>query len=529
MKEMKDSCSLLLHTLFLAILVAIASACSDSTSSSTNTDTLSELPSRDPQHACDSLVGTSIANAVINSTELIGHPEYCRVQATIPPMLNFVVRLPTEWNRRLLFTGGGLLNGVILPPERAVFFNQGLSESGYVIVATDSGHQGKPLDASWALDDEEAIENFGFKATHAVLLAAEAIVEESYGTTATWSYFIGQSGGGREGLMEAQRYPEDFDGIVALEPGVHTIAMVFYYNKLLKQIFVSPDNFLSTNDVSLVATAVMDTCDSLDGLEDGIISNLSACQFDPSNLLCVDNSDVDCLTEGQLASVNIIHSRLELGIELANGVRSFPGSPLGAEDGPGGWSTWIFGNSFEAPSSVAFTFQDQFVKNFVTKNPEFNSLLFDPNDYLKELQSLSSQLDATDPDLSDFSSRGGKLILWHGLADYAITANATIEYYEQVVSTAGGIEKANEFIRFYTSPGVDHFNTGVGPGYTNFMTAIQDWVERGIAPNNLVSYKLDPVSQEVVLSRPLCLYPDYPRYKGLGDTAAADSFDCVAP
>jgi pimeloyl-ACP methyl ester carboxylesterase len=481
-----------------------------------------------PELACADLIGESIGNADIGDAMITGDPEYCRVSARIPPKLNFEVRLPTQWNGKALFVGGAVFNGVILTPEQSISFNPGLSESGYAIIATDSGHQSATfLDAAWALDDPEALENYGFLATHSVLESARLIIEERYGTPPSRSYMIGQSEGGRSGLVAAQRFPDDFDGIVSLEPATNIVAMGMSFNRTMKQIFGAPGGHLSAVEIATVANAIRDACDSLDGITDGIVSNVAACDFDASELRCREGQQEDCLTDEQVASVRALHSDFELDFELARASRVGYGYAVGGEDSPGSWGTWIFGQSPAQPG-LLFTVQDQVLKYMVTKDLTLDSLQFDPNDYRDELIALSEILDATDPDLSEFASEGGKLILWHGLSDYALSPYNTIRYYEEVVETAGGEAQASEFIRFYTSPGVNHTNSGSGPGITDFLAALEAWVEEGTSPGDLVSVKLDQAGNPV-LSRPLCRYPSYPHYDGSGDPAAASSFVCTAP
>jgi feruloyl esterase len=188
---------------------------------------------------------------------------------------------------------------------------------------------------------------------------------------------------------------------------------------------------------------------------------------------------------------------------------------------------WLTGFTPDNRSALLFTLQEQFIKYFVAKDPEYDSLQFSPAAASAELSELSALLDATDADLSAFAARGGKVILWHGLADYAISAYGTVAYYERVVQAAGGQDRADEFVRFYTSPGVDHTGTGLGPPLIDLLSALDAWVEDGIPPGDLIAYR---VEQEVQIPfRPLCRYPRYPRYQGSGDPRSAASFACVAP
>jgi Tannase and feruloyl esterase len=509
---------------------ATATASPTSSASPTPTPSPSATSTRtpiDPQLACDSLAGRSIGGAEIRSAALAAatdhYPEYCRVSGTIAPQLNFELRLPTAWNGRALFTGGGGLDGIILPPE-LIFFNPSIAFEGYVTIATDSGHAGSPNDGVWALGDPLALENFAYLSTHSVLGAARQIVQERYGERPRRSYFIGESTGGREGLIAAQRWPDDFDGIVALEPVYDMSALILAGNRVAQQVFRSPGTYLSAAKVGALARATLAACDDLDGIADGIISHLAACHFDPAVLRCAGPENGDCLTDEQIDTVNTVHSALELSFTLANGIQSYPGWPVGHEDGSGGWATWVTGSSPSPTSSLGFNLSDQTLRYLVVGNPALDTLELAPATYAQELGAFSALVDATNADLAAFAARGGKLILWHGLADYGVSAYSTIRYYERVVATLGG-EAVDDFLRFYTSPGVDHLNGGPGAGTADYLGALVAWVEEGTAPGDLVAHK---VAGET-LSRPLCRYPAYPQYNGKGDPASSASFHCALP
>ena len=505
------------------------------TATATPTPTGSPLS---PHAACAALNDRTIGGAVIQSATLIAtsgvYPEYCKVLGTIAPHLNFEVRLPTRWSGRALYVGGGGLDGYI-PSPQGLLFNPDIADVGYVTIGSDSGHQGSFGDGSWALDDPQAVENLAYLATHSVLGAAQAITAARYGRPADRTYWFGSSQGGREGLIAAQRWPNDFDGIAALEPVYDLTALTLAMNRVAQQVFATPNGRLSSGQIDTLAQAVLDACDGLDGLADGIISNVGACRFDPSTLHCTGTeSDPDqCLGDAQIDTVNVVHGELTLDFPLAHDIRSYPGWPTGHEyASPGtlsGWQYWVTGASSDPSTSVGFSLSDQILRFLIAHDAQLDTLHFSPAAHAAELTAFSQLIDATDPDLTAFAAHGGKLILWHGLADYAVSARSTMRYYDRVVAALGR-EAADRFIRFYTSPGVGHLNDGPGAGTADFLGALIAWVETGAAPGDLIAVKTNPrAGRPPLFTRPLCRYPTYPRYAGTGDPNDASSFTCAEP
>jgi feruloyl esterase len=451
---------------------------------------------------------------------------YCKLSAIIDPALRFELRLPIAWNRKVLFLGGSGYDGVIPAPD-VLRPGPGVVTVGYATIATDSGHIGGPFDGSFALDPD-ALVDFAYLARHRVLEAAREIMVTHYAESIRRTYFEGGSSGGREALIEAQRWPDSFDGVIARAPALDFTAVMLNANRIVQRAYGSADAWLPLAAVQTLSNAVLAACDELDGLADGIVGNVAACHFDPSVLRCADGTSTDCLTDAQVETANTVFSELQLDVPLANGRTGYPGYPIsGAEAGGGGWPLWMTGFAFESPNSLLFLLQDDYFKYFVAKDAQFDSLQLSPTAYTAELSALSTLLDATDPDLSAFTAHGGKLILWHGLADYAISAYGTLRYYERVVATAGGHEEADAFVRFYTSPAVDHTGSGNGAPLFDLLGALDAWVENGAAPGDLVAYRLENGAE--IPFRPLCRYPTYPRYDGIGDPHSAASFACVAP
>jgi feruloyl esterase len=327
-------------------------------------------------------------------------------------------------------------------------------------------------------------------------------------------------------LIEAQRWPDDLDGVIARAPALSFVALLLNANRLAKQMYSSDAAWVPPAALQALSAAVLAQCDDLDGLVDGMVSNAAACNFDPAALRCPAAAGSDCLTDAQIESVNAVFSTLHIDVPLAHGTAGHAGYPLsGAESAGGGWPLWITGFTFDNRSGLLFTLQDQFLKYFVMKDPAFDSLQFSPGAASDQLSALSTLLDATDAELTAFAAHGGKMILWHGLADYAISPSGTVGYYERVVAAAGGQERADEFVRFYTSPGVDHTGSGSGAPLFDLLGALDAWVEDGTAPGDLVAYREE--DEVRIAFRPLCRYPAYPHHDGSGDPRSAASFACV--
>jgi feruloyl esterase len=355
---------------------------SDSDASPTPTATPSATATPvNPQAACDALDGRTLAGADLTArlvAAAAAYPEHCKVLGTIPPRLKLEVRLPSDWNRRALFIGGGGLNGIIPSPE-ALLFNPSIAADGYATIATDSGHQGSPLDGSWALNDPHAVEDFADGATPKVLDAARAVIAQRYGRDAEQTYFIGTSTGGREGLIAAQRFPEAFDGIVALEPVYDMMALVLAGNRVAQQVFATPGGRLSPAHLQTLGAAVLAACDGLDGIDDGIISHVAACRFDPAVLRCDGPEGDHCLTDAQIATVNLVHAKMPLGVTIANGVDSYPGWPIGHEDNAGGWKTWIACARADPSTTQGSVLSGHVMRFIISRDPALDPLHFSPN------------------------------------------------------------------------------------------------------------------------------------------------------
>jgi predicted esterase len=480
-----------------------------------------------PQSNCASLSGRTFATAegtaTISSTQFVAavgnEPEHCRVFGNMPPELHFEIKLPTNWNQRLLFIGGGGFDGAIPQPPGYQL------QQNYAIVASNGGHNANGVDELWAYDTDR-LNDYAYRSTHRTLLAARSIIQQRYGQAAVRSYFEGCSNGGREALIQAQRYPEDFDGIVARAPAWNFTWLMVAGNQGMKRFFQSAATQLSTAKLATLSNAVLAACDMHDNRADGVISNVAACNFDPATLRCPASSDNDsCLTDAQIATVTSIYSTHALNIN-STAVPYYAGWPAGGESASGGWDFWRADLSNGLPD-----FSTRFVRYFLLQQPAYNAMNFVPENNLAIIQNRETLIDASSTNYTQFRNRGGKLILWHGTNDPAISYTSTALYYGNVVTAAGGQMAADQFVEFFPAPGVLHCFGGEGSDFVDLLTPLRSWVEAGTPPSqqNLIALKLrTQPTLSLTNPRPLCKFPRYPRYVG-GDANQASSFTCTLP
>jgi feruloyl esterase len=473
-------------------------------------------------------------------------PEYCQVIGAIAPIdpkappIRFQVNLPTQWNGNSLQYGGGGFNGVLISglgltpsarPDRP-----GPLARGYVTYGTDSGHQnapGVPLQA-FALNDE-ALVNFAHASYKKVRDAAVDLVKRRYGEAPKKLYFFGSSEGGREGITMAQRYPADFDGIFSRVPVINWVALQAAGTRAGVAQF--GDGWLAPDNVKLVHEAVAAACDARDGLTDGIVGDYEGCMrvFDVDKLRCTAAPATGCLTEPQVKAVQAMHTPLQLNYTLANGVRGYPAWGRGGENAPGsgpvgGWPSWQTGTAPPTlppgpASSRAWLYGSGAIQYFIARDPGYDPRRFNPDEFVGRMREVSALMDSTNPDLSAFAARGGKLIISEHMADYAQSPYAGIEYYKSVLERMGQ-SAAEDFLRLYVTPGADHMGIGA-PSAVDMVEVLSDWVERGKAPGELVQATHElKLPFPIVATRPMCRYPAFPRYLG-GDVAKAESFDCA--
>lgn len=445
--------------------------------------------------------------------------------------IEFEVWLPVSgWNGKYLGVGNGGFAGSIGYTALA-----DAVANGYVASSTDTGHKGGATDGVWALGHHEKMVDYGYRAIHETAEKAKEVVAAYYGGAPKQSYFASCSNGGRQALLEAQRYPADYDGILAGAPANYFthIAAGFVWNQ---QALDGP-GYIPAAKLKLIESAALASCDATDGVMDGVIDDPTKCHFDPAALACKGEASDSCLTEAQVAALKKIYE----GPKNSKGQQLYPGFEPGGETGLGGWASWITG--FSAGKSAELAFANGFFADMTFQDAswDFRKMNFDRD--MKIADDTMAQLyNATDANLKAFKDRGGKLLLYHGWSDAALPPTNTIHYYESVVKKMGR-KQAGEFVELFMVPGMQH--CGGGPGPNDFgafspapaapdhsmIQSLEQWVEKGTAPTKIIAskYKTDGIpAGGVARTRPLCPYPTFAKYSGSGSTDEAANFSCVA-
>jgi len=464
---------------------------------------------------------------------------HCKVDGVIGPEINFELLLPEKWNGKFVMGGGGGFVGLVINSA----LSYGALQNGYATVGTDTGHQGHPLDASWAYNNLERLVNFGHQAVHRTAVTAKALTRAYYQKDISRNYFVGCSRGGGQALMEAQRYPEDFEGIVAGAPANNwTMGLGAGTTQINQTMYPDPNNLqeavIGPQEQELIESSYLAVCDELDGIKDGILNDPRDCKFDVETLLCKGEKMGKCLSQEQLAAVKIVYE----GPKGAQGKQMFSGFAFGGETSAGGWPRWLTGGlkyqsdlddfqgGVDVGDSVApvapsahFAFGNGVMKYFVYNDPDWRYDNYSFETFNKDTELAGETLNAINPDLSAFRRRGGKLLMFSGWSDAAITPLGTIAYYEKVL--AHDKTAAND-TRLFMMPGVEHCFGGPGPSFTNYLDEIDKWVESDEAPEQTPAYWVDEAFQPTG-SRLICAYPKVSRYDGHGDPRTASSFSCV--
>lgn len=509
------------------------------------------------QTHCEALANLTLTNATITSATSVAAgsykppaapglpaptkdlPAFCRVAGIARPTsdseIHFEVWLPASgWNGKFEQVGNGGFAGTIPFSSMA----QPLLH-GYAAAATDDGHVAGP-GATWAVGHPEKVKDFGYRAVHETSVQAKALIRAFYGKDARRTYFVGCSEGGREGLTEAQRYPKDFQGIIAGAPAIN-------WNHLQTRglwdelaLLETPESYIPPAKLPILQNAAIAACDTLDGAKDGFIENPSLCHFDLTTVQCKGSDTSDCLTAPQVAAAKKIYDPLN---NPRTGALIEAGFSPGGEAVPANWPIWITGAS--APQlGIGKLFANQFFADMVFENPKWDPKSFDFDTDVKFMDDkLGAALNSMDPNLRAFKARGGKLIQYHGWSDAAIPPLGSVEYFESVQKAMGNTKS---FYRLFMVPTMSH--CAGGPGATMFgnaggfeapqedadhdvVLALDRWVEKGVAPDHIIAtgFVDNNPAKGVAMTHPLCPYPRVARYKGTGDTKDAANFVCEAP
>ena len=483
--------------------------------------------------ACGSLTQGSLPNTTIKNAEAVttgsftppgstnaiaSLPPFCRVAGVIAPtsqsQIVFEVWMPLEkWNGQYAGVGNGGWAGTVSYGALADQLRR-----GYATASTNTGHEAAPgLNmARFAHEKPEQLVDFAYRAHHETAVAAKALIGAFYGKPAARSYFIGCSSGGYEGLMEAQRYPADYDAIVAGAPANNwTRLMAGDFDGVLA-VLKDPATHLPLPALGLLHRGVLAACDAADGLTDGVVDDPRQCKFDPAQLVCTDKASTNCLTKAQLDAARRVYAGLK---DPKTGAQLYPGLAPGSEPY---WPHRDAANPFPIPLSH--------YKWLVFGNPDWDWKTFDfsdPDDYEAHQRAeakFAPILNATSPDLRAFRDRGGKLLQYHGWNDQLISAQNSIDYYDSVLSFFGRAGDVASFYRLFMAPGMAHCSGGTGPSTFDMQAALEQWVERGVAPDRVVATRA--VNGVVDRQRPLCPYPQVAVYNGSGDTNDAANFTC---
>ena len=482
-----------------------------------------------------SAIGLPTSGAVVASATLVSDPRngtYCKLTGGVKPIdptapdIKFQINLPEHWNGRALQLGGGGFNGTVVTGEMGLFPDPAKPlplKQGYVTFGSNSGHEGTIVDASFALN-KEAFDNFNgaqIKKTHDV---AMALVRRFFHAQPRHVYFAGGSRGGLEALIAAERWPADYNGIIAVHPAFDGTALTTARALDRNVVFAKTDGWVSPNKLATVFAKVLDRCDKLDGAKDGLIGNVTACRtaFDVASLRCSGGTDTgsDCLSDAQIASIRQLTTPTKLGMVLS-GIDTIAPLPILESDADPGRT--FFGTTSDPRSSFGGALTDQSARFMVMQDARYDVTKYDPASHSDRLLQLSREADVTGA-LVPFQRRGGKLLLMHGTSDMLIPPGNSVAFFERLQGAHGA--RLVGFARFYMAPGFGHGNGNFRVGWDS-LAVLDTWVTKSKQPGPQVV--TDTNTATLGRTRPLCEYPAYPKYTGSGDANVAASFTCVMP
>jgi feruloyl esterase len=479
--------------------------------------------------SCESLASLTLANVTITKAEAVAAggftipagrggggvsdlPAFCRVAATLTPSTDSNVKmelwLPAfGWNGKFEGNGNGGWNGSINPPALAAGLRR-----GYAAAMSDLGHEG--ASARFAFGHPEKLVDFGYRAAHEMTVASKAIIAAYYARPIKDSYWTGCSAGGRSALMEAQRYPADFDGIIAGSPGLDWTGRALQAVWVAQAVHKSDASFLPMGKFIALHNSVIAACDAKDGVKDGVLEDPTTCGFDPKELECKGEDGPLCLTSAQVETARAVYSPV-LNSRTKQAI--FPGFEHGSELG---WNTMA--------SQQPFPIGMDLFKFVVFHDSEWDYKTFDfDSDLARTEKAENGLLNANDANLNAFMDRGGKLIQYHGWADPQIAPGSSVRYYKKVLDTMGGAAKVQSFYRLFMVPGMAHCGGGDGTSTFDMLAALEHWKEQGKAPEQIAASRMR--DGKVDRTRPLCPYPEVAKYRGSGSTDDAANFSCAMP
>lgn len=456
-----------------------------------------------------------------------------------PYAIGFELSLPDDWNGRFLYLGGGGNDGTLRDTSLSSSISIGTPSPlgrGYAVVSTNAGHEG--TSASFGADPQARIDH-AYNAHDKTAQAAKALIAWRYGQPAHHSYFSGCSGGGRQGMMFSQRFPDYFDGITAGAPAMRvssgaTIAAMWNNRKFTDIAPTGGDGrpvlsqAFSNSDLNLVADGVLAACDAGDGAVDGLVQNTKACRFDPAVLQCAGAKNDSCISAAQVNALKDVFG----GPRDSTGKALYVTQPWDPGIRDAGWRAWALGTSTTSTPNSRYNvlMVDALVNEFFTPpDPDFNPLAFNFDTDPARMQAFSAVYDTyRDDQLTAFRARGGKLMFIHGMADPIFSADEVVEYYERLAANHGGIAATQSFARTFLVPGMAHCSGGPATDTTDSLQAMVDWVEKGVAPDTLAARASATNAYFPNRTRPLCPYPKFAKYKGSGSIEDAANFSCEA-
>jgi feruloyl esterase len=466
---------------------------------------------------CEALTSLHLPEATITAARTVSPrsgpvsdlPEFCQVAATLKPSpdsdIKMEIWLPTAgWNGKMEAQGNGGWSGSINPASLATGLRR-----GYATTMSDLGHEGSR--AEFALGHPEKLIDYGYRTAHVMTIAAKAIINSYYGQAPKFSYWNGCSAGGRSALMEAQRFPADYDGIVAGAPGLNWTGRAIRSIQVAQTAHRSDSSYIPPAKYAFVHDAVLKACDAKDGVTDGVLEDPTRCSFDPGQLRCEAGDKPDCLTGPQIETAQTMYAPL---LDEHTNTEVFPGFERGSELN---WGTM--------GGPQPFTIGLDYFKYIVFRDAGWDYRTFSLKTDLARAQRAGvSLLNATDPNLKPFQERGGKLIQYHGWNDAQIAPGVSPAYYKSVLTALGSGGNVESFYRLFMVPGMGHCTGGEGTSTFDMLTALERWVEQGVAPDRIESSRLQ--NGKIDRTRPLCPYPQQAEYKGSGSPDEATNFTC---